>query len=294
MQTFLQKIAHHIAKSHLLIRGKKLWEDNQKDWLLPLTKYEKLLVGSYIILLHYSEGKFPPTYKNQEETYGNELSFRSSLPGFTQKQVICREMRKPFWFGKICRNYMTDFSFLCKLLEKLHIEPSDSLLELGCGTGWMAEFLALMKFNVTGTTLSPEDIKEAEKRLKSLQMKGVNVNLRFIAAPMETVDEILLGRTQYRCVFMYEALHHAFDWRRALQAAYRCLDEGGWILLCNEPNELHTFIAYRGSVLSNAHEIGFHKNELIRYMKQLKLRNIQVVKGKFDFKIKPLWIVAQK
>jgi SAM-dependent methyltransferase len=46
-------------------------------------------------------------------------------------------------------------------------------------------------------------------------------------------------------VFVFEALHHAFDWRQAIQASFHCLKEGGWLVLANEPNLLHTYISYR-------------------------------------------------
>jgi ubiquinone/menaquinone biosynthesis C-methylase UbiE len=42
----------------------------------------------------------------------------------------------------------------------------------------------------------------------------------------------------FDAVFVYEALHHAYDWRKACAEAYRCLKPGGWFLLCNEPNLL--------------------------------------------------------
>ena len=290
----MKKLAYSLANSVALKKGKEIWGKNQKDGLLKLTKYEKAITGAYLILLHYSQGKFPPTFDDQSATYSNEINFRETFPGHTVEQMSDRQMRKPFWFNRNGRRYLKNFAYLCGLLGELGIEPPDKILELGCGTGWMAEFLSTMKYNVKGTTVSNEDIKDANKRKRSLSEKGLHVELEFIATPMETVSTAISGDAKYRCVFVYEALHHAFDWKKTLHSAYQCLGQDGWMILCNEPNALHTFTAYRGAVLANAHEIGFKRNELVAVMREIGYRKIKTIRGRFGFRILPLWIAGQK
>ena len=43
-------------------------------------------------------------------------------------------------------------------MAQLGIGPSNRLLELGCGAGWMAEYFAMMEYDVAGTTIAPPDV----------------------------------------------------------------------------------------------------------------------------------------
>ncbi len=110
-----------------------------------------------------------------------------------------------------------------KLLRQINVKPPARLLEIGCGTGWMAEFMAITGFDVTGTSIVPADIKDARRRITSVAAKGLSTTkLRFEVAPMEAVDEMVGPRDYYDAVYVFEALHHAFDWRQAIQASFDC------------------------------------------------------------------------
>jgi hypothetical protein len=65
-KSFARRVAQSIAESWFLRRGKRLWEENQKNWNLPLTRKDKVLSGIYVILSHYSDGLFPPTFADQQ------------------------------------------------------------------------------------------------------------------------------------------------------------------------------------------------------------------------------------
>jgi hypothetical protein len=71
----------------------------------------------------------------------------------------------------------------------------------------MAEFLALMKFNVVGTSLSPHDIKDANQRITGIQAKGIQPSLHFLAAPMESIADSVKELVPFDSVFMFESLH---------------------------------------------------------------------------------------
>ncbi|WP_009632514.1 class I SAM-dependent methyltransferase [Synechocystis sp. PCC 7509] len=294
MATNSQQLAKTLSSSVFLSRGRSLWELNQQNWELPLTKIEKLLVGMYVILEDYSQGKFPPRFDDQKLAHDAEIAYRFSLPGLTEFDVADSEIRKPFWFGSATGKYLTDFINLVFVLEKLQISPPQKLLELGCGTGWMSEFLALMKFEVMATSISPHDIRDAQTRIKSLEAKNLKPNLEFIVSSMETVAESVQNQGLFDTVLVFEALHHAYDWRKAINSSYSCLKSGGWLLVCNEPNFFHTAVSYRIAKLSNTHEIGFKRSELIHHLKQTGFQDIQIMKNKMDWLVKPHWIAAQK
>ncbi len=294
MVTKSQDLAKRISSSVFLSRGRSLWELNQQNWELPLTKVEKLLVGLYVILEDYSQGKFPPKFDDRKMAHDAEIAYRFSLPGLTESDVADSEIRKPFWFGSATGKYLTDFINLVVVMEKLQISPPKKLLELGCGTGWMSEFLALMKFEVVATSISPHDIRDAQTRINSLEVKNITFDLKFLESSMETVAKTVQNQGLFDTVLVFEALHHAYDWREAISASYDCLKSGGWLLVCNEPNFVHTAVSYRIAKLSNTHEIGFRRSELKNHLKQTGFQKIQIMKNNIDWLIKPHWIAAQK
>ena len=65
------------------------------------------------------------------------------------------------------------------------------------------------------------------------------------------------------------------------------------MIICNEPNWAHTIRAYRAAILSDTHEIGFRKSQIISSLKENGFGNVKVVKGGAGFYVRPFWIVAQ-
>jgi 2-polyprenyl-3-methyl-5-hydroxy-6-metoxy-1,4-benzoquinol methylase len=292
--TITQQFAHWIAFSPIFISSRKLWELNQLQFNLPLSKFQKLHVGTFLILHDYSEGRFPPTFTDQQKSYDSEINYKYSLPGYTAAEVTDDLMRKPFWFGPFLRRYLSCFMSLVDSLRRFGIEPPQKLLELGCGSGWMAEYLAMMRFDVLGTSISQYEIQDAQLRGLSMKAKQLGSKLEFRTTPMESVDQVVADRIPFDGVYVYEALHHAYNWRQAITASYNCLKPGGWLIIANEPNALHTFISYRVARLSNTHEIGFTQTELIRQLKKVGFHKIKRLKNHFSFYVRPHWLAAQK
>lgn len=290
----LQPLARILANSPVFHRAQSLWQLNQQDWNLPLSKLDKLLVGVHLILQDYAQGQFPPTYQDQQAAYDAEINYKFSLPGCAAAEVTESLLRKPFWFGKSTKTYLTHFITLVDALERVGLQPPAKLLELGCGAGWMAEFLALMRFEVVATSISPHEIQDAQLRVNSLIAKQLNGKLEFRTAPMETIDQAVSDTLPFDGVFVFEALHHAYDWRLAIQSSYACLKPGGWLIIANEPNALHTFISYRVAKLSDTHEIGFTRRELLQQLGLSGFQNIRVLRNTPGFYLRPHWIAAQK
>ncbi len=287
-------LAGKLARSPFYSRGRRLFEKSRHDWNLPLSKLDKLLAGTYLILEDYSQGRFPPKFEDQAAAYAAEAAYRSGLPGLKFEAMRDGELRKPFWKGRAAEKYLGRYIRLTLLLDQLKLSPPARLLELGCGTGWMSEFLAITGFDVTGTDVAPQDIEDARLRSQSIAAKGLDPKLRFEIAPMESVATAVGPKSHYDAVFVFEALHHAFNWRRAVDSSLACLRPGGWLLICCEPNVLHTFISYRIAKISNIHEIGFSRGELVRHLKKTGFISVKSFGTPFHFWIKPHWIVAQK
>ncbi len=293
LSKILRRGAAVLATLPMFQRGKELFAKNSQSWNFPLSKFEKLLIGSWLILDDYSEGLFPPVFLDQQKAYQAEKNFHFIIPGITAADLDRAEIIKPFWFGKHGRHYWSDFSLLATFLERLEVKPPARLLELGCGTGWMAEFLAIMGFDVCATDIAEFDIAIAFRRIKSLEAKGLSPKLEFLVAAMESVHRAVPA-SAFDAVFVYEALHHAFDWREVLRSSFLCLKDEGWLLICAEPNILHTCISYRVAKISNTHEIGFRKGELIAELKKAGFRKVKSVGPKMHFGVRPHWLLAQK
>lgn len=294
LMRFFRRAALRLAALTCFNSGRELWEKNKSFWNLPLSKRQKLQIGSFIILRDFGEGLFPPTFDDQQKAYEAEINYRFNLPGTTPLAASTADLRKPFWDGLAMRRYMASFMDLTCALERCHVNPPQRLLELGCGGGWMAEFLALMGFSVVGTTISPHDITDADKRLASLKLKGLSVDLKFRKIPMESVAEATRDLQPFDATFVFEALHHAFDWRKAIDSAFDSLKTGGWLLICNEPNWIHTFSSYRIARLSNAHEVGFLRRDLMDYLKQKGFKDVSILKNSLHFRMRTHWIAAKK
>jgi len=292
-RTFLQKAAGALARSPLLRRNEVLFAENLRQWYLPLPKLGKLKLGLWLILNDYSRGIFPPHFLDQQIAYQAEKDYRFSIPGITAAEVSRNNMTKPFWAGSLMQAYLEHFCRLVRCLELAGVKPPAKVLEIGCGGGWATEFLAIIGYDVCGTTISDDDITDANRRIKSLEARGLSPALKFVAAPMESVHTVVPAGT-FDAVFVYEALHHAFDWRATLRSSHACLKPGGWLLIANEPNLLHTCISYRVAKLSNTHEIGFSKCELITELQQAGFRNIKSTGATLHWWVRPHWLMAQK
>jgi len=259
-----------------------------------MSKWDKLFAGAYVILEDYSQGLFPPKFEDQAAAYAAEAAYRTSLPGLNFESMRQGELRKPFWPGRNTERYLNQFIQLIRRFEQLKLYPPARLLELGCGTGWMSEFLAIKGYDMTGTDIAPLDIEDAKLRSQSVAARGLDSKLRFEIAPMESVADAVGPKNHYDAVFIFEALHHAFDWRRAVESSFACLRPGGWLLICNEPNVLHTLVSYRVAKLSKTHEIGFSRRELIRHLEKIGFVSVKSLSTPLHFWVKPHWIIAQK
>jgi 2-polyprenyl-3-methyl-5-hydroxy-6-metoxy-1,4-benzoquinol methylase len=292
--TILQQLARALAFSPLFASARTVWERNQRDWKLPLSKFQKLCVGTHLILRDYAEGAFPPAFPERQKAYEAEINLKFSLPGCDSDEVTDDSMRKPFQYGPLLKRALSNFAGVVECLQRLGIRPPQKILELGCGYGWMSEALALMRFEVLGTSISPHEIRDAQLRIPGLQAKGLSVNLEYRAAPMETVDQAVAERIPFDAVFVCTALHHAYNWREAVQASRRCLKPGGWLIIANEPNVLHTLISYRVAKLAHTHEIGLSYAELSGHLRKTGFRKILRLRNHLSFYVRHHWLAAQK
>lgn len=292
--SFLPKVAGAIARSAILRKGKELWERNQKDRNMPLNKWEKVWTGAYLIASDYASGIFPPKFHDRNEAHQNEINTRFTTPGTVLEELDRAEMKKPFWSNPYLELYVQEFLKLVRAFETANVRPPAKILELGGGAGWTAEFLVQFGYSVVSSTISPYDTALTAKRADALRLKGLPANLQAITCPMESISEHVKEHCPFDAVFVVEALHHAFNWRETINSVSRCVRPGGWFLVCHEPNVLHTGISYRVARLTNTHEVGFLKSDLISQLKQAGFKHIISLGKRPHLFYRPHWLLAQK
>jgi ubiquinone/menaquinone biosynthesis C-methylase UbiE len=110
---------------------------------------------------------------------------------------------------------------------------------------------------------------------------------------MEEVDQVV-ELNSFDAAYVHQALHHVYDWKAALRAALRTLKPGGWMIIADEPNVLHTFTSYRMGKLSRTREVGLSRRKIIRCLRHTGYRSVRTISPRFDDRLHPHWIVARK
>ncbi|MCE0484701.1 MAG: class I SAM-dependent methyltransferase [Methylacidiphilales bacterium] len=295
----LRQLAAWLAASFLLQRGRTIHENHPDDWKLNQSAADKIWASLYLIAKDYSTGEFPPRPTNQSEVYQQESDYLQSIPGENAAAAIEREMRKPFWPSDApwlsgVGQYLNSFLFLLKCFSQAETKPPARLLELGCGSGWMAEFLALYGYDVVATNLASTELDIAQIRARLLHEKKCGAKLKIVSAAMESVGRETEMNAPFDAVYVHEALHHAFDWKKVLKEVHRLLGPGGFFFICNEPNAAHTFICYRSAKILKTHEIGFHRSGLVQELKAAGFTEVTVIRPFFNNLVSPFWIRAKK
>lgn len=138
------------------------------------------------------------------------------------KQVETDEIYRNVPLTKIPWNIEAPPDELVQLVESGKIPPCD-VIDLGCGAGNYAIYLAHKGFNVTGVDISPTAIKLAKENAKK---KKVKCNF-FVA---DAVDDLrnVVGET-FDFAYDWEVLHHIFPEKRKkfVQNVFGVLNPGG-------------------------------------------------------------------
>jgi SAM-dependent methyltransferase len=144
---------------------------------------------------------------------------------------------------------LIDFAYILELLD---LQPGTTMVELGCGSGWMTRFAARHGVRAEGYDISPEMIEIAQELARE-----EGLDLHFEVGDMEQLD---LGRRFDTCL-LYDALHHSPRADLVLATAHRALKPGGRLLLA-EPNWKHRFQGREASDEYGVTELGYSPRKL--------------------------------
>ena len=157
---------------------------------------------------------------------------------------------KPFRADpRMTARLLIDFGYVLQLLD---LHAGSSLVELGCGSGWMTRLAARHGVRAEGYDISPEMIEIAREEA---EQEGLEVT--FEAGDYEQLD---LGRRFDACL-LYDALHHSEQPHLVLAAAKRALKPGGRLLLA-EPNWKQRFQGRGATEAYGTTELGYSPRQL--------------------------------
>lgn len=108
-----------------------------------------------------------------------------------------------------------------KVLDRLPIGYDEAFIDLGCGTGWAARYIA-QKVPTIGLCVGVDVSEELIKQARALSAGKLPV--KFLVAPFE---EVPFGEASFHHAFSMEALYYAKDPLLAAQSARRLLKPGG-------------------------------------------------------------------
>jgi len=178
-------------------------------------------------------------------------------------------------------NMGTPPDLLRDLVESGRVTPCKTV-DLGCGTGSYAIFLAGLGFDVTGIDISPTAIEMAKK---SAAQKGVPC--RFIAS--DVLGEMNDFRDRFDFAYDWQVLHHIFpeDRETYISNVVRLLHAGGgYLSVCfsEESTQFGGVGKYRKTPLDTVLYFSSEKEMTSLFEPHFNIQELKTVevKGKVD------------
>lgn len=169
--------------------------------------------------------------KEEARAFDDRISERVKA-GFIpdlRRAVKCEYFYKSFWrdpqfielyLGKINETYLNLLAKYCR--------PGATILDVGCGAGYMSLELARNGYHVTAFDISSACIREAENALQDNPYIDEFGSLEYSVASLSEIAG------EYDVVLFSVSLHHMTNMPAALLKAKSLLKKGGH-LLCYEP-----------------------------------------------------------
>ncbi len=125
-----RRIAGQLADSPVFTRARRVWERNQTDYQLGLSRCEKLAVGAYLVLKDYSTGTFPPVHTDREQTFAWEKDLYSAKPGLALADGLYEARKTPFWIDAKAISSFESYVRVFRILLRCGLKSGDRVLEL--------------------------------------------------------------------------------------------------------------------------------------------------------------------
>jgi SAM-dependent methyltransferase len=112
----------------------------------------------------------------------------------------------------------------------LALRADARILDVGCGPGWLSEYLARLGYDVTGLDISEELIQVARERLKQLPYQvdqETPLRCRYLTHDIE----LNALAEKFDAVICYDSLHHFEDEQKVFRHLAAMLNMGGLLFI---------------------------------------------------------------
>ena len=116
------------------------------------------------------------------------------------------------------------------IVESLSLPDGAEILDVGCGPGWLSEWLARCGFHVTGVDISEDMIAIARERLEGVPSVDAEQPPATGEFHVMATDELPF-EDRFDAAILYDAMHHFADEHASLGAVWRALAPGGQVYL---------------------------------------------------------------
>jgi SAM-dependent methyltransferase len=116
------------------------------------------------------------------------------------------------------------------IVDRLGLGVRAQVLDVGCGPGWLSEFLARCGYWVTGVDVSEDMVRIARERIAAIEGpigEGIEALAEFHAMPVLELP----WSDRYDAAILYDAMHHFDDEVETLRVIRRTLLPGGRIFI---------------------------------------------------------------
>jgi len=122
------------------------------------------------------------------------------------------------------------FRTFAHLVERLGLGVRAQILDVGCGPGWLSEYLARCGYWVTGVDVSEDMVRIARERVAKVE-SPVGMDLEPLAEFHAMPALEIPWRDRFDAVVLYDAMHHLEDERGTLRVLHDALVPGGRIYI---------------------------------------------------------------
>lgn len=157
-----------------------------------------------------------------------------------------------------------------------HIKEGDTVLELGCGTGYFTREMLQTNAKIVAIDISPDLLDVAKSTIQS-------ENISFLE---ENAYQMTFAENTFDSVVGSSVLHH-LEIEKAISEIYRVLKPDG-IIAFTEPNMANPQIALQKNIPwlkrklgDSPDETAFFRRQVIKMLQRNGFRNIEVIP--FDF-----------
>jgi SAM-dependent methyltransferase len=122
------------------------------------------------------------------------------------------------------------FHTFAHVIERLGLEMRAQVLDVGCGPGWLSEFLTRCGYWVTGVDISEDMIEIARERVGNIPDQGpvgLGPVAEFHAMPVREMP----WSNRFDAAILYDTMHHFDDELETLRVIERTLVPGGRIYI---------------------------------------------------------------